>query len=140
MAAGETLRRLTGKGLARSQAALLAEAVGPRQFGVGTPGGTEALSHAAQVEAGRRPQAAFVALDLRNAFGSLDRDTVLAAVQEHASGLLPYARLFLGRRSAYRYLGSNGTRVQPTRVPTSSHSEFAETCIWGLGKLDKRDP
>ena len=83
-------------------------AVGPRQFGVETPGGTEALSHAAQVEAGRRPQAAFVALDLRNAFGSLDRDTVLAAVQEHAPGLLPYARLFLGRRSAYRYLGSNG--------------------------------
>ena len=61
VAAGETLRRLTGKGLARTQATLLAEAVGPRQFGVGTPGGTEALSHAAQVEAGRRPQAAFVA-------------------------------------------------------------------------------
>lgn len=33
---------------------------------------------------------------------------MLAAVQEHVPGLLPYARLFLGWRSAYRYLGSNG--------------------------------
>ena len=60
------------------------------------------------MEAGHRPRAAFVALGLRNASGSLDRDTVLAAVQEHAPGLLPYARLFLGRRSGYRYLSSNG--------------------------------
>ena len=74
-----------------------------------TRAGTQARSHGAQVEAGRRRQAAFVSLDLRNAFGSLDRDAVLAKVQEHAPGLLPYARLFLGRRSAYRYLSSNGT-------------------------------
>ena len=33
---------------------------------------------------------------------------MLATVQEHAPGLLPYARLFLGRRSAYRDLSSNG--------------------------------
>ena len=49
VAAGETLRRLPGKGLARTQATLLAEAMGPHQFGIGTPGGAEALSHAAQV-------------------------------------------------------------------------------------------
>ena len=49
-----------------------------------------------------------MALDLRNTFGSLGRDAVLAAVQEHAPGLLPYARLFPGRRSAYRYLSSKG--------------------------------
>ena len=49
-----------------------------------------------------------MALDLRNAFGGLDRDAVLAAVQEHAPGLFRYARLFLGRHSAYRYLSNNG--------------------------------
>jgi len=108
VAAGEALRRLTAKALARAHAKPIAEAVGLAQFGVGTPGGTEALSHAVQVEAGRRPQAAFVALDMRNAFPSLDRDEVLAAVGLHAPFLLPYARLFLGRRSRYRYLGADG--------------------------------
>ena len=49
VAAGEALRRLTGKALALEHAAELAEAAGPSQFGVGTPGGTEALSHAVQV-------------------------------------------------------------------------------------------
>ena len=68
VAAGEALRRLAGKAVAAEHSAALAEAAGPRQFGVGTPGGTEALSHAAQVEAGRRPSAVWVALDLRNAF------------------------------------------------------------------------
>ena len=108
VAAGEALRRLTGKALARAHATEVAEAVGPRQFGVGTPGGTEALSHAVQVEAGRKPGAAFIALDMRNAFPSLDRDQVLAAVRRHAPPLLPYARLVLGRRSYYRFLGAKG--------------------------------
>ena len=108
VAAGEALRRLAGKAVALEHAAALTEAAGPRQFGVGTPGGTEALSHAAQVEAGRRPNAAWVALDLRNAFPSLDRDQVLAAVEQHAPQLRSYARLFLGRRSYYRYVGANG--------------------------------
>ena len=60
------------------------------------------------MEAGRRPNAVWVALDLRNAFPSLDRDRVLAAVGEHAPQLLSYARLFLGRRSYYHYVGANG--------------------------------
>ena len=84
MAAGDTLRRLTAKASARAHATPIADAVGPAQFGVGTPGGTEALSHAVQVEAGRRPAAAFVALDMRNAFPSLSRDEVLAAVGLYA--------------------------------------------------------
>ena len=58
VAAGEALRRLTAKALARAHAKPIADAVGAAQFGVGTPGGTEALTHAVQVEAGRRPGAA----------------------------------------------------------------------------------
>ena len=108
VAACEALRRLTGKALATGNAAALAEAAGPSQFGVGTPGGTEALSHAVQMESARKPQAAVLAPDLRNAFPSLDRDAVLAAVQQRAPELLPYARLFLGRRSYFRYVAGNG--------------------------------
>ena len=80
---------------------------------MGTPGGTEALSHAVHVEAGRRPAAAFVALDMRNAFPSPGQDEVLAAVGLYAPPLLPYARLFLGRRSLYRYLGADGEGEAP---------------------------
>ena len=54
------------------------------------------------------PRDAFVALDMRNAFPSLDRDEVMGAVGSHAPSLLPYAKLFLGRRSFYRYLGADG--------------------------------
>ena len=108
VAAGESLRRLAGKGLARAHAADLAEQVGGTQFGVGTPGGAEALVHAAQVEAGRDPRAVWVALDLRNAFSSLSREAVLAAVEARPPALLPSARLFLGHRSRYRYLGGDG--------------------------------
>jgi len=113
VAAGEALRRLTAKALARAHAKPIADAVGAAQFGVGTPGGTEALCHAAQVESGQKPRAVFVALDMRNAFPSLDRDQVLAAVRRHAPPLLPYARLVLGRRSFYRFLGANGEGEAP---------------------------
>ena len=99
VAAGDALRRLTAKALARAHAKPIADAVGTAQFGVGTPGGTEALCHAAQVESGRHPEAVFVALDMRNAFPSLSRDKVLDAVGRHAPPLLPYATLVLGRRS-----------------------------------------
>ena len=47
VAAGESLRRLTAKALARAHATQIADAVGPAQFGVGTPGGAEALTHCA---------------------------------------------------------------------------------------------
>ena len=80
MAAGEALRRLTANTTGRAHAKPIADAVGAARFGVGAPGGTEALSHAVQVGSGRRPGAAFVALDMRNAFPSLDRDAVLAFV------------------------------------------------------------
>ena len=82
VAAGDALRRLTAKALARAHAKPVADAVGAAQFGVGTPGGAEALSHAVPVEAGRRPGAAFVALDTRNAFPSLDRDEALLPYSE----------------------------------------------------------
>ena len=123
VAAGEALRRLTGKALARSHAVALAETVGPRQFGVGTPGGAETLSRAAQVEAQRRPHATWVALDLRNAFSSLDRDAMLTAVTSEAPALLPYARHFLGRRSGHRYLGVAGGRRVSSCTPTKGSTK-----------------
>ena len=92
MAVGETWRRLVGKALSGAVIEELRLLLEPTQLGVGTRGGAEALVHTTRQWLHRNrddPQKIRVTLDLENAFNSIDRSAVLAAVRRAAPGLTP---------------------------------------------------
>lgn len=91
IAVGLTLRRLVSKMAATRALAGCIAILAPRQLGVGTKGGGEALAHAsrtyvASMGSGR----AFVKLDFSNAFNSIRRDAIFEAVARHAPDILKF--------------------------------------------------
>ena len=72
------------------------------QVGVGTPRGAEAAVHAVRQWTERHatdPHRILVKLDLENAFNSVDRMAILAAVREVAPSLAPWADFVYGEMS-----------------------------------------
>jgi len=107
---GDAFRRLVGKALLRDNISALRECVGPLQLGTGVSNGAGLLAKTVQVSAEKRPDDAWIALDLSNAFGTLKRSQVFEAVrQAKLEHLLPHATLFLQRTSQYRLLRPDGT-------------------------------
>jgi hypothetical protein len=92
VAVGLTLRRLVAKAASRAVSSACSSIFAPRQLGVCTKGGTEALVHAARRYLEHKaPGRALVKLDFSNAFNSLRRDCMLEAVANQMPGLLPLA-------------------------------------------------
>ena len=84
IAIGNSLRRLATKVLLSPLMAELRERLQPTQLGVGTPAGCEAALRAtrAYIEGTTSPKA-LLKIDLKNAFNSIRRDKILAAVREN---------------------------------------------------------
>lgn len=92
IAVGCSLRRLVAKIANRIALDFALPCILPRQLGVGTPGGTDAIIHSARAFlAPAGPASVLVKLDFRNAFNSIRRDSVLDAVSSMVPGLLPFA-------------------------------------------------
>ena len=91
VAAGCTLRRLIAKVAGCKVMDAIGEILAPRQLGVGVRGGAEAAVHATRLYLeDLATDKAMLKLDFRNAFNSIHRDKVLAAVLEHSPGLYPF--------------------------------------------------
>jgi hypothetical protein len=93
IAIGEVLRRLVSKCLIQSSLASARQSVGPSQFGVGAPGGSERLIHRLRrlVDTHRGVRGfVIVKIDIKNAFNSVCRSKVFAAVSQHMPSLLPW--------------------------------------------------
>jgi hypothetical protein len=87
IAVGETLNRITGLVATRTAEPALREVLAPVQFGVAVPGGTEATGWAAHLA--RVGGAALCNVDVRNAFNSVTRRSILQAVARLTPSLLP---------------------------------------------------
>ena len=103
VAVGETWRRLVGKALLATAAAKQEVAtLRPRQVGVGTRNAAEQLAIAVQNAVTNLPRDgewAVMQVDLRNAFNSISRDSVLGAASVMAPTLFNYLRFCYGRIS-----------------------------------------
>ena len=101
------MRRLTAKSLVGAAAEEARAVLEPLQVGVGTAGGAEATVHVARQWLHRNRAEAdkvLVTLDLENAFNSVDRSAVMAAVRRVAPGLSPWVD-FCYKRSSNLMLG-----------------------------------
>ena len=77
---GATLRRLGLRSLVRVRREQLREAAGKHQFGVCTKAGAQLLHKCLQALAETRPDAAFLKVDMRAAFQTMERQPALAAL------------------------------------------------------------
>ena len=84
IAVGNALRRLATKVVLRPVTTELRDQLQPTQLGVGTPTGCEAALRAtrAYIEGTTTPKV-ILKIDLKNAFNTLRRDTILTAVREN---------------------------------------------------------
>ena len=76
----------------------------PLQVGVGTRGGTETVVHA--LSAAIAEGMAVFSVDMKNAFNSIDRAAVFAAVKARAPALLPVVQWVYGEATALHIVGA----------------------------------
>ena len=115
IAIGETLRRLTGKILAKDAADDFKCYFEPAQVGVGSKGGAEAAIHAVRQYLGRHSGAGgevIAMLDLKNAFSCVDRSAFREAIRRLAPRLAPWVDFQYGEPTPL-YFGN--TRLSSER-------------------------
>lgn len=91
IAIGEVLYRLTGL-CALTALEEIGKSLAPLQLAVGVSGGVEALVHAIRSALEEDPETALLTVDMANAFNTVDRSALLAAVKKRAPSLLPYVQ------------------------------------------------
>ena len=103
IAVGEVLRRLVAKCLAFKLSPQASTFLQPRQVGVKTRGGTEAVIHSVQAILNNPAIPAnskwVVQIDFKNAFNTIDRSTFLAEVRKCLPGLSAFVEWCYGANS-----------------------------------------
>jgi hypothetical protein len=103
---GEIFPRILGRIVARQLSPEAAELLAPRQWGIGIPGGTETVAHAIALfyRASCAPgsNSGIQTVDFSNAFNSIRRSAVDAAVARHFPSLLCYFRYSYGTAVSLR--------------------------------------
>ena len=109
IAIGDSLRRLLSRVVLRKVRSEADSCLAPTQLGVGYSGGAEAIFHAASSLLHRRRDLCVVAVDLSNAFNSVNRDAVLSALLASTEfrRLLPFVRLFYNTSNPSLWLPFN---------------------------------
>lgn len=90
IAIGSTFRRLTSKVCCRNIVENLEPMFQPTQLGFGSKGGCEAAVHACRTFLHNFSEQVLVKVDVKNAFNSVNRDTLLAEVQNNIPHIYPY--------------------------------------------------
>ena len=108
IAVGSVLRRLAARGACIAFSAELAQAVGPYQYAVGVSAGCEKIRKVLAAEAELRPEAVILALDFTNAFNSVLRSAVRAAVASRLGPLAPLCAVICGASTRHWYYDSSG--------------------------------
>jgi hypothetical protein len=89
VAVGTTLRRVIGRVVAAVHKEAFAEFFSPLQVGVAVPGGGELPAHAVRAALAANPTWAYCEVDSTNAFNSISRAAMAAAVGESFPALAP---------------------------------------------------
>ena len=113
IAVGDVLRRLAGKLLLHVIIAKTTEHLQPEQVGVQVPNAAETAARKVRLWAeDAKPDEVLLQVDMRNAFGTVDRQKMLAEVKSHCPCLFPYAAACY--RNANILLG-DGYALESTR-------------------------
>jgi len=107
VAVGESLRRLAGKVLcARAKSTVTVLLQGVKQFGVGIPGGGEAIVHAVRQWHTRQQEsddAVALLLDFTNAFNQVERDVILSECRRELPEVSAFVEWCYGEETVLLY-------------------------------------
>ena len=108
--AGDTLRRLVAKTLARQYQTRLREAVAPANFGLADRSGTDSLVHMVRALTELDPQCTLISIDGVGAYDHVSRTRMLTELwrQEGLRDLVPFVRMWLGRQSTFVWTDDAG--------------------------------
>ena len=103
IAAGDALRRLVEKTLAKQFSSTFRQEVSPLNFGLADRSGTDGLIHLLRSSAERDPHRTIVSIDGIGAYDHISRSRMFQELWNVPSlrSLIPYARLFLGQESQF---------------------------------------
>jgi hypothetical protein len=99
IAVGEVWDHLAAK-CAMAECSAVCRQLAPLQLGVGTPGGAQCVGLAVQAGLQAHPDKVTLQLDCKNAFNTVSREHMLAAVTQEAPQLLPLAQWLYCKPSA----------------------------------------
>ena len=91
------------------------EQLAPIQLGAGVSGGVDAAAHAVNAALAADPEAMALHMDIRNAFNTVGRDAIFAAVKRESPQLLPFVTWAYGAATNLVVLGAD---VEPLQSAT----------------------
>ena len=112
IAISETWYRFAGVCALRTYGRGIGARLAPLQAGVGTPGGTETVAHALASALAADPETVVILVDMANAFNSIHRTAMLAAVQQSAPALLPMVQWAYGDETPLHIFGAQRALLQ----------------------------
>lgn len=108
IAVGNTIRRLVAKLCCRAVKLDMSSYLQPHQVGFGTPLGCEAAIHATRMFAMAEDcDNIIIKLDIRNAFNSIERDSILSEVKDLTPTIFPFLNQCYSTSSNLLYNGSS---------------------------------
>jgi hypothetical protein len=111
VAVGITLRRVIGRAIMAGHKQAFAEFFSPLQVGVAVQGGGELPAHAVRAALASNPEWVYCEIDSVNAFNSISRAAMAAAVLEHFPALAPTFTMYHGVPGVLRVRTPEGTCV-----------------------------
>ena len=106
IAIGEAWYRLAMLCALADAGALVGRSLAPLQVGVGSRGGVDAVAHAVSTALAVDPLNVVLSVDMANAFNTVNREAVFAAVQDRMPRLLPVVQWAYGAPSALHIVGA----------------------------------
>lgn len=131
IAIGEALYRIAGL-CAMTACEDIGRSLAPLQLAVGVSGGVEALVHAVRSALAADPDAALLTVDMANAYNTVDRSALFAAVQRHVPSLLAYVQWSYGAPTDLHIVGASADTAPVSSCTGLRQGDTLAQFLFGL--------
>lgn len=133
LAAGDSLRRLVGRALARQCTEQVRDAISPYQFGVGVRSGCEVVIHSLQVLLDSNPNLCLLSIDGIGAFDYISRQSMLSKLIQTCPELYNFVMMFYRMPSVHWRYGDQGTPHSVVSVDGGDQGDPLMPALFSLG-------